>query len=317
LSIYDDYYTDPEDNPLVDEYEIKREEYEENIAKIQEKQQKRKEKFLEEKFEREMIEESYIREKEKNLNDPEFWEELYQKTCSYYDEPEDYNGINDNSEDIKRFVEKKGINKLVHFTSYYNLESILKNGLLPVSDLKNKKIDYYNNDSDRYDGFIDAVSVSITFPNYRTFYKKRKEYKKRNWVVLILDKSILWDKDCLFVDGNAATYKNSNNLKENKEQLLNSLNSLKNLFEDIKEYRGDKKQRQNNLISENMPTNPQSEVLIFNRIEVKYIKEIHYKGFNMPDDIINNNPEIKFYGKTPHYYFNYRDDYEYWRKNNG
>ena len=86
---------------------------------------------------------------------------------------------------IKKFLENRQINNLVHFTRLGNLRSILQHGLVPRSNQ-----DYFNiksvcNDADRFDHRLDATSCSITFPNdkiFRKFREKRMPKTSRNFL---------------------------------------------------------------------------------------------------------------------------------------
>ena len=81
----------------------------------------------------------------------------------------------------------------MHFTRIDNLNSILKNGLIPVSIQQKMKIPSARNDEQRIDSKLDCTSCSITFPNYKLFYTFR-EYKfpGSGWVVIVLDKDVLF-----------------------------------------------------------------------------------------------------------------------------
>lgn len=219
-----------------------------------------------------------------------------------------------NIRNIKEYVKMRGINNLIHFTSYSNLKSILNHGLLPVDELKSRNFIYKKNDPDRKDNRTDAISLSISFPNYKMFTEKRYKLTDRNWVVLVLEKSVLWEKNCIFVNDNAANPNQSNNIKNHNMDWNNNINELKNLFCAKKDYKGNEIKRATN-IGYNMTTDPQAEVLVCENIERKYIKEVHYKDFDISNFIINNNFDITF--KNNRYYYKPRDDYKLWGNNNG
>lgn len=219
-----------------------------------------------------------------------------------------------NIRNIKEYVKMRGINNLIHFTSYSNLQSILKHGLLPVDELKTKNFIYKMTDPNRIDNRTDTISLSVSFPNYKMFTKKRGEFPDRNWVVLVLKKSILWEKNCIFVNDNAANSNQSKILENHNKNWNNDIDELKNLFCSKKDYKGNEIKRATN-IGYNMTTDPQAEVLVCEKIERRYIKEVHYKGFNISNHFINNNPEIKFIKSN--FYFNARNDYKYWSDDNG
>ena len=68
-------------------------------------------------------------------------------------------------------AKKRGIEHCVHFTNVLNLPSILSYGLLSKADLEYNWIDYNYNDDLRLDDLEEAISVSITSPNYKMFYQ--------------------------------------------------------------------------------------------------------------------------------------------------
>ena len=63
------------------------------------------------------------------------------------------------------------VNYLVHFTPIDNLLSIMNKGICPRSYLSNIR----TTDEYRLDGLLDAISFSISFPNYRMLWKKKIE----------------------------------------------------------------------------------------------------------------------------------------------
>ena len=71
-------------------------------------------------------------------------------------------------------LQNRGVKHLYHFTNIDNLSSILRHGILSVNKLRSNGIKYFYNDPNRYDGNPDAISISISFPNSKLFYKFRK-----------------------------------------------------------------------------------------------------------------------------------------------
>ena len=84
-------------------------------------------------------------------------------------------------------LRQRNIKYFVHFTQLNNLESIITKGLLPVSKLEEKNYQYMHNDDSRLDQRYDAISLSVSFPNYKLFYVFREKYPDLKWVVLLLD----------------------------------------------------------------------------------------------------------------------------------
>ncbi|EFE3693789.1 DUF4433 domain-containing protein [Escherichia coli] len=164
---------------------------------------------------------------------------------------------------LQEVIQQRNITRLFHFTHSDNLSSILENGLLSRSELDDEVNEYsYDfNDEDRIDGHLDAICLSISFPNAKMFWKYRS-LKPGNWVILEINPSILWTKNCAFYPTNAA----SNNVRFNDLELMKGNVAFSALFSD--EVFGI--QRDANLPSE-YTTDVQAEVLVFEKIDPSYI----------------------------------------------
>ena len=92
---------------------------------------------------------------------------------------------------IKNICQQREIARLVHFTRLANLGSILEKGLLSKRDL-NSMVEQglmgliQFNDEQRLDKQPGAVCMSISFPNYQTFYRYKQRIKEP-WVILTVD----------------------------------------------------------------------------------------------------------------------------------
>ena len=73
--------------------------------------------------------------------------------------------------DLQYFAYENHIKEFVHFTNERNLLSILCRGVLSRKVLQENNIPFEYNDEKRLDGMLDAVSLSVTAPNYLIFYK--------------------------------------------------------------------------------------------------------------------------------------------------
>lgn len=204
---------------------------------------------------------------------------------------------------MRKFIKQRGIQSLFHFTNIKNLDSILTRGILSSDTLDNYEIPYEYNDPKRLDGRLDTSCISISFPNYKMFYRYRINTDER-YCVIELDPSILYEKDCIFCIENAA----SNNEIRRNEYDKKGLRGLKQLF--YNEYL-----REELRLPDWFPTNPQAEVLVPGTIDLSYIV-----GINFDNNITNN--EIDSYIDRYNYfdiYFDYdqelfapRFDYSYW-----
>lgn len=200
---------------------------------------------------------------------------------------------------ISDFIQERNITSLYHFTKADNLHGILRNGLLSRKTLDKNDIEYSYNDEVRLEGKLHANCVSISFPNYRMFYKYRNQSIGNEWCVIELNPRILYEKECLFCIENAAS--NSETMRSDEEK--KGIEGLKQLYYN-EEYR-----RQINL-SSNFTTNPQAEVLVLEDIGVEYIETIYFR---------ENPVEFPFYDYKEYkflvwkYLFDARSDYPYWR----
>ena len=216
------------------------------------------------------------------------------------------------SEQIKNSCTERGIETLVHFTRFENLESILKKGFLSREELE--KWDSTNqpvfNDSQRIDQCPDSISLSISFPNYKMFYHYRQKNSAK-WAVILLKPDILWEMDCAFCEDNAArSIVRFIPLYKRKE-----FESYCSMFGDHPENK-----RCNLGIPDFYTTSPQAEVLEFNPIPAEYITEIHF------EDIETFNSWMKLHGekqpdehlfKYEEQFFKPRMDHSKWKNSAG
>ncbi|CAI1017416.1 Uncharacterised protein [Serratia quinivorans] len=182
---------------------------------------------------------------------------------------------------IQEIVQQRNITRLFHFTHVDNLSSILENGLISRSELDKKNSVYDYNDEDRIDGYLDAICISISFPNAKMFYKYRRS-KLGNWAILEINPSILWDKNCVFYPTNAA----SNNVRINNHDLMKGGEGFSALFlDDVFLVQRDK-----NLPNE-YPTDVQAEVLVFENIPPQYIVNTFHSNRESAEYFKNLHPQ--------------------------
>jgi len=203
---------------------------------------------------------------------------------------------------LKKLVKKRNIELVVHFTRIENLKSILENGLKSRKYLEDNKSNSIFNDEYRLDGHKEAICCSITHPNYKMFYQLRQENPKQEWVVLGINKNIIWKKDCAFSIENAASSNvTSIPLKDRK-----SKEAFKKLFEEYPT----KPTREKLGISEAYPTNPQAEILVFDDITPKDIFGVVFQSEARAEEYKKLYDGYEFVVNS--YYFSYRKDYENW-----
>lgn len=175
------------------------------------------------------------------------------------------------NEGIRQFCQNRKIEHLTHFTHVTNLYSILSKGLFDRLTLdsmhESNKIKYKYTDLQRLDGHKEAISLSISFPNYRMFFKKRNNQEE--WVVLLLEPSVLWELDCAFYHTNAA----SSGIRDMDSTIKKGLPYLKKMF-------ADEPLRKKLSLPDNYTTDDQAEVLVFEHIMPEYIKEVHFVDYS-------------------------------------
>lgn len=222
---------------------------------------------------------------------------------------------------IKEIVTSRKINYLVHFTRIENLNSILENGLIPVKIQEEMLIPSIHNDVERMDAKVECTSCSVSFPNYKLFYNFRMHFFKSNWVVILLNKDILFSPSNItyFCYTNAArvfpAVKNEMDLKK-----LCMANAFENMFCDYFTTKDNKSISRSSLqISDNYTTDPQAEILISSIIDKKYIEYICFSQHSDIDKFIakhGNDLLNKYRYNIYEDFFTFRNDYEFWKKEN-
>ncbi len=188
--------------------------------------------------------------------------------------------------EIQKICQMYGIEALVHFTHIANLNSILQYGLLGRAQLESMswvEPPKYN-DIHRLDGQREAICLSISFPNYKMFYKYSFN-NRSDWVVLLLKPSILWELDCKFYQENAASNNAKENIIEKRNQARKQPEALKNMFSNYGHIK-----REVLEIPNNFTTHPQAEVLVFNQIDTQYIDAVHFYNLNVGNYWAKQNP---------------------------
>ena len=198
---------------------------------------------------------------------------------------------------ISVLVNERQILSLVHFTPIENLESIVENGLRSRNELSGEK--YIHTDEYRTDGWLNWVSASISFPNYKMFYSKQNSLKDiGGWAVVIIKKEVLWELDCKFILTNAA----SSGIRMFSDSRWSSAEALEDMF-------GNPEHRYN--IPDFYTTDPQAEVMIHNEIPSHYIERIVVRNAQ-DENKLNHLSDIRI--ETYPQLFSYRNDFEHWRQ---
>ena len=207
---------------------------------------------------------------------------------------------------IRDFCLERAIPSLVHFTRQQNLQSILQHGLLSRLTLEKLPWDQPPrfNDPHRLDECREAVCLSMAFPNYTMFYKYTQS-DPADWVVLLLERAILWEFDCAFCRENAA----ANEVRRLPLSQRIQLSALKDMFAD---YPG--MQRYVLDIPSSYPTHPQAEVLVFASIPPRYITAVHFSSWHNWQQWSQRHPNAHLSrGGSGEKYFRPRHDWRHWQ----
>lgn|GEM_PF-934894 len=168
--------------------------------------------------------------------------------------------------DIRTQAQSLGIQHVVHFTRCDNLSSIMKYGLRSIACLENEKIHAVRNDMLRLDGKPNGISLSISFPNFRMFYKYRQLAAEADWAVLILSPRILWEKECGFYKHNAA----DSRMRNLPREVASSSKAFREMFETADVDR-------ENWLSAYDPSDPQAEVMVYEKISPSLIEAVAFE----------------------------------------
>ena len=160
----------------------------------------------------------------------------------------------DNSLDDLTYLKSRGVSEFVHFTAADNIGGILNQGLLPRASLDAKESNYISTDNLRLEG-KGVVNLSITNPNIKMFYGKRKDLANHVFVVLTLSPELLQDTNghYSFRATNAAS-------------CLSQPCSVEEVFA------GDRP----DFFESNWPTDNQAELLISGGIDPRYITSVQF-----------------------------------------
>ena len=168
---------------------------------------------------------------------------------------------------------------------------------------------YVYNDLQRLDNKKNASCLSIGLPNYRYFFTLRKgRYQNRTWCVVLLDTAILWELDAAFYYTNAA----NNVVRHRSEGEFKNIQALKKMF-DSSVFDRSFLERSYNLPSY-CTTDPQAEVLVFDKISPSYIKGLVFENtvpyFEGNTGRVPCFPERSFGTNT---FFGRRCDFAFWQ----
>jgi hypothetical protein len=223
----------------------------------------------------------------------EFLQEMSTSVSYDYDEiiparkPEESQPASNNTikKGIKDYVGEINIPYLVHFTNYKNIKTVLTHGIIPKDDLVTLSKSVMTNDMHRWDNCTNAVSLSVSFPNSRMFYKYRQLSLHEKWVVLLINPKVLWEQDCAFCTHNAA----DSRVTSIPVVMRKGLSALKKLFSEIEDC--DTRYKQN--LEPFYTTDVQAEVLLFGQVSKKDIIAVTFDDESLEKKFNATHPYIK------------------------
>jgi hypothetical protein len=176
---------------------------------------------------------------------------------------------------IKNFAIELEIPYLVHFTRVTNLPSIMEHGIYPIAQILEIGDQPEINDQLRLDDRLNGTSISIAHPNCQMLYKYRMQDESVDWAVLVLKKSILWQKECAFCRHNAADTR----ISQQPIEALTTEVAFRGMFDEIDGFTSREEQK----LKVCDPTDVQAEVMVFDIIEPEYIRGIVFNSKEAKD----------------------------------
>ena len=169
---------------------------------------------------------------------------------------------------IRRSVQSRGINNVLHFTQIENLPHIITYGLMSYNECDKLDELVYGSGPDRL--CDDSISVTI-----ESFYPKMFESKRRaeggTWAILTLEPRLLWELECNFYPRNALT-------KEMKfcQKRKNNGYAFDRMFEDLDPcgWMDGEGYREKLGLPANLTTFSDAEVQVMQKIPAEWITDV-------------------------------------------
>lgn len=199
-------------------------------------------------------------------------------------------------EAFRKWLENRGIRRLVHFTPIGNVSKIAHLGLIPRQYLELEVVklvlDSQFTDTIRKEKMPQFNCLSISSPNYAMFYSKRKNMGGR-WGVIEFDAEALCRLFFVFTPTNAAA---------NRGGFLQGVDGAEQLFmlPSIRQQLG---------LRASEPTDPQAESLCDSVLPPKYIRGI----FVEHQDDVQWLARKGVTARVAQEYFQPRHDYRFWK----
>jgi hypothetical protein len=207
-------------------------------------------------------------------------------------------------EDIQDVLARRGIPALYHFTRNANLSHILEHGLLSRNEIAARGIDAHVSDQLRLDGHLNAISVSIGFPNYRMFYSLRCA-TNQEWAVIAFKPELLSMCDCCFYPTNAA----ASAMAALPPDTRRGCSALEEMFASPAPCGVER----DAAIGSHLPTDPQAEVMVLEPIDPMFIDGIYFQSDYWLKRAIEQQAALAERAGVDPRLFSYRSDYESWQ----
>lgn len=193
-----------------------------------------------------------------------------------------------------------GIKNILHFTHVTNLVSILTNGLKSFYDLNNENLPYHSIDKERRDLIYQGICCSLAYPNIYMMNKKLGSQVHDCAILEFMENTLLLQHFVAF-PGNAATNFLREDAAENPEKYV-GIEGLRRMFLN-------KPLRKKEVVLKHEPTDLQSELIFFNKIDADRVRTIHFPGMRQNNfesiyKILEKDyPEIKIEFQCLHNFF--------------
>lgn len=201
-------------------------------------------------------------------------------------------------------VNQKNITNILHFTHITNLLSILSEGLKSIYDLKKEGIPYQITDLQRLDEIYQGVCCSMAYPNIWMLNNKAG-LELKNYAVLEISENTLFLQHFAAFPGNSARTDLKKDAEESPENYVGDV-GLKRMFLNAA-------LRNEQVVRKYIPTDLQSELIFFNKINTDRIRKIHFPGprIELFQDIYN-----KIHVNFPHLNIEFECKHDYFYKQN-
>lgn len=202
---------------------------------------------------------------------------------------------------IREYAKSRSISALMHFTKRHNLASILQRGLVTRDVLEREENFGALNDQYRHD-HTSAVCLTIGFPNYKMLWSLRCADAETQWVVIALSPRVLDELQCAFCATNAAAARVSSIPLEDRM----GLRAFQEMYADQ-----NGRSRAQLGITDDLPTDPQAEVLVLQNIPPHYFFGVSVQNATIKAEIERDHPGLDV--RVHEHMFLPRSDYGHWK----